>query len=180
MFDANKILQWVCYLLLLNNGRMNLLKITKEMYLADRESIKEREYSISGDTYFSMSNGPVLSNTLNMLTDKTEWNDFFEWIPTGDYDDIALKKDASQLKFDMMSEKDKKYIKKISDKYKDVNKWAMVDITHGLPEWTNVPKGTRKKIGFSDVLKALEFSDNEISEIKQEQDFIKKLDSLSC
>ena len=77
MFSQEKVLQEILYLLSLNGGEMNLLKLMKELYLIDRESIKERDSSVSGDVFFSMRHGPVLSYTLNMLNnlEQTEWKD---------------------------------------------------------------------------------------------------------
>ena len=69
MFSSDKVLQEIVYLLGLNGGKMNLLKLMKELYLIDREAIAERDTSVSGDIFFSMKHGPVLSLTLNMLND---------------------------------------------------------------------------------------------------------------
>ena len=67
MFSTNKILQVIGYLLSLNDNKMNLLKLLKELYLIDRESIKDTNFSLSGDEYFSLNHGPVLSATKNLL-----------------------------------------------------------------------------------------------------------------
>ena len=93
MFSSDKILQEVSYLLSLNGNRMNLLKLMKELYLIDRLSIEERESSVSGDVFFSMKHGPVLSQTLNMCYDlpNNEWNEYLDQITAQFYPDIAIK-----------------------------------------------------------------------------------------
>lgn len=174
MFNAEKVLQEICYLLSLNGGKLNLLKLIKELYLADRESINERDFSISGDDFFSMKNGPILSATLHILNDKDDWKDTLKKEPTKHYDDISLKK---EVETDLLSENDKKYLKLISDKYKTINEWDIVDLTHKLPEWKNLKNG-REKIKFSSILKALNRNEKEIAEIKEEQNNLKELKEM--
>jgi uncharacterized phage-associated protein len=174
MFNQHKVLQEVIYLLRLNGGRLNLLKLIKELYMADRESIKERESSISGDVYFSMKHGPVLSQTLNLLNDSEEWSDYFEHIATKDYDDLILTDKASRTELDRLSEKDKEYLEKVAEKYRQTDKWKLVDITHKLPEWKKIDKG-RDKIKFGSILKAVGFSDDEILDIRREHAFMECL-----
>lgn len=69
MFDNKKVLQIISYLLSLNGNKMDKLKLMKELYLIDRMSIDEDNSSISGDDFFSMKYGPVLSMTLNIIND---------------------------------------------------------------------------------------------------------------
>jgi len=40
---------------------MKYLGLLKLLYLADRDALKEIERPITGDRYFSLKNGPVLS-----------------------------------------------------------------------------------------------------------------------
>ncbi|MDR0423034.1 MAG: SocA family protein, partial [Rickettsiales bacterium] len=76
MFNERKVLEEIIYLLKLNNNQLNELKLMKELYLADRLSIKERGHSISFDSFFSLPHGPILSNTLNLLNTEGIWDDY--------------------------------------------------------------------------------------------------------
>ena len=170
MFSADKILQEIIYLLGLNGGRMNLLKLMKELYLIDREAIAERDTSVSGDTFFSMKHGPVLSLTLNMLNDlqAAGWNDWLESQPAKYYNDIIVKKD---IELSLLSEKDKEYISTISERFKNFDRFQLEDYTHKyLPEWHD-PHGSSKKIRYRDIMRALGRSDEEIREAKEEYEF---------
>ena len=53
------------------------IKLLKLMYLADRESLKMFEHSITGDRYVSMRLGPVLSKTYGLIKgyDEDEYKD---------------------------------------------------------------------------------------------------------
>lgn len=177
MFSMEKILHEILFLLSLNDNRMNLLKLMKELYLADRESIKERDTSISGDTFFSMPHGPVLSQTLNLCYDlpNNEWATFLDKIAASYYPDIAIKK---MIEPDLLSEKEKAYLTKVSDSFKDIDRFEIEDLTHMLPEWVD-PKGSSQKIHFADIMRALGKSEQEIAEAKQEYERFKNLSRLS-
>jgi hypothetical protein len=182
MFSSEKILQVITYLLSLNDGKMNMLKLMKELYLIDREAIQERETSVSGDTYFSMKNGPVLSATLNMLDDldydtSNPWGDYLQKQPTKYYPDVVLKKEAGD---GCLSEKDKEYIETVSSRFKDYNEFQIKDYTHDLPEWKEPRGAGREKIRYSDIMKALGRSDKEIAEAKEEYGFFSMLHELRC
>ena len=156
----------ILYLLSLNGNRMNLLKLMKELYLIDRESINERDSSVSGDVFFSMPHGPVLSQTLNLCYDlpNNKWSEFLDKIANQYHPDIAVKK---MIKTDLLSPKDKEYIEKISNQYKDYTPLQLEEYTHTLPEWKD-PHGSSRKIRFADVMKALGKSEEEIKEAKAE------------
>lgn len=174
MFNYNKVVDEIVYLLQKNDNKLHLLKLIKELYLADRLSIQERETSISGDNYFSMKNGPVLSNTLNILNDPDELTEYLDRISNKYYFDLVLKQDLNHS-FYHLSENDKKYLDEVADKYKDFSEWDLVEYTHSLPEWKNVPDKSREKITFSSILKALEYTESEINDIKAEQKAIECL-----
>lgn len=175
MYCAEKVLQMIIYLLSLNGGQMNLLKLMKELYLIDRLSIDERDSSVSGDVFFSMPHGPVLSQTLSMLTILPAYPAWFEYLGSDRnsyFPDIILKKQVSE--FDRLSEKDKTYIRNISEQFKNYTEFEIEDYTHHLAEWVD-PKGSSRKIRFQDVMRALNKSDDEIMAAKKEYDDINEL-----
>ena len=175
MYSSYKILQEIIYLLSLNDKKMNLLKLMKELYLIDRDSIAERNTSVSGDVFFSMPHGPVLSQTLNMLNDldNNNWGDYLEAADTPYYPDIKIKRN---IDFDRLSKKDKDYIQTVSDKFKDYSPKKLENYTHKLSEWVD-PQGSSLKIRYRDVMLALGKSEEEISAAKQEYE---KISELSC
>ena len=175
MFSSEKILQEIVYLLSLNDNRMNLLKLMKELYLVDRASIEERDTSVSGDVFYSMPHGPVLSQTLNMLNDlvNNNWGEYLDAVESKYYPDIQLKK---EIVYDRLSNKDKEYINFISKKFKNYAPKQLEEYTHTLPEWVD-PNGSSKKIRYKDVMLALGKSEEEITIAKTEYE---KISELSC
>ena len=70
MFNIEKLIQACNYLLKKSNGVQNYTKLIKLLYLADKESLKNSLQTITGDTYVSMDNGPVLSNLFDLIKGK--------------------------------------------------------------------------------------------------------------
>lgn len=173
MFSSEKVLQEICYLLKLNNNRMNLLKLMKELYLIDRRSIEERDSSVSGDVFFSMPHGPVLSQTLNNLNDIPNilWSEYLDKIEAAFYPDIQLKKEPE---FDRLSAKDREFISEISERFFNYQPKQLEDYTHTLPEWVD-PRGSSQKIRFYDIMKALGKEEDEIAFAKAEYDAFNEL-----
>lgn len=162
-----KIAQMISYLLSQNDNKMNLLKLMKELYLADRSSIEERDTSISGDIFVSMDHGPVLSMTLNLIRDGA-LGEYFEQSDNMYFPDIVLKKSAGD---DLLSIKDKEYLKKISDEFRNSSRWDLESYTHNLKEWKD-PSGSSIKIRFQDIMRALGRGEEEIAEAKREYEQI--------
>jgi hypothetical protein len=57
--QIEKLMQAVGYLLKKYKRRLNYTKLIKELYLTGRESLKETNQAISGDSYVNMKNGTV-------------------------------------------------------------------------------------------------------------------------
>lgn len=171
MFDEKRMLQIISYLLSLNNNEMDKLKLIQELYLIDRVSIDEDNSSVSGDDFFSLKYGPVLSNTLNIINDIPNGNDWAEYLSINNNKKIRLIKPFDEGR---LSKKDKYFIQLISDKYKTYTTSQLVDYTHTLPEWKE-PKDTNHKIRFVDIMKALGKSDEEIIYAKKEYDGLSEL-----
>ena len=76
---------------------MNYTKLIKELYFSDREALRTKGFSITGDIYYSMKKGPVLSNLLNLIKGtladskiQEKWNDIFQ---RSGRDVISIKKE---------------------------------------------------------------------------------------
>lgn len=178
MYREQKILQMIAYLLKLNNNEMNMIKLMKELYLIDRESISERNCSVSGDTYYNMKHGPVLSGTYNNLNELdrkvNSWDAYLKTSPCEYYPNIILTEYPGD---DWLSQKDKEYITRISEKYFDTDRWILVEYTHTLDEWQNPGKGC-DKIKFQSIMKALGKNDEEIDFAKTEYDQYNQLQDI--
>jgi uncharacterized phage-associated protein len=167
-FNEAKATQAAAFLLKENNGKMNYMKLIKLLYLADREALSLWERPLTGDSYVSMDNGPVLSTVLDKINYgkipslKSYWHTY---ISNPSYYNVSLKQ---QPEFDELSKQEKTLLAAIFKKYKAFDQWEMVDICHKiLSEWQN-PKGTSIPIRIEDVLKALNKTEMETSLIEED------------
>jgi uncharacterized phage-associated protein len=67
MFNEFKVTQIAAFFLPKEGGEMFLLKLMKLLYLSERESFARFECSISGDKFYSLPHGPVLSRTKELI-----------------------------------------------------------------------------------------------------------------
>ncbi len=163
-----KTTQDAALFLKLNGGKMNYMKLIKLMYLVDREALSRWERPLTGDSYFSMKNGPILTNVLDWISYGERPNEKLYWcrhISNPSRYNISLKKDPGESE---LSKREIELIKEIDEKYKTFNQWEMVDICHKiLPEWES-PGTTSIPIQIEDILKAARKTDREIALIEED------------
>jgi hypothetical protein len=68
-FNEKKTTQAATRFLSLAGGRMNYMLLIKLLYLLDRRALGQWGRPVTGDDYFSMKYGPVLSEVLDLITD---------------------------------------------------------------------------------------------------------------
>jgi hypothetical protein len=174
MFNANKVLQIIAYLAELNGGRIGFAKLMLEMYLIDRESIAEREVSVSGDTYYSLDCAPVLGFTKNLLDGlENKDNPFGEYLVSekfGKYSIILNKPPGCGD----LSEKDMEYARIVFNRFKDCTQAQIKEHIQNLPECSK-SNGAFQKIQIEDIMIALGRSQEEIASAKQEYEQVLNL-----
>ena len=67
LFQEPKAAQAAAFMLYKANGKLEVLKLMKLMYLAERESFARFGEGLTGDALVSMPYGPVLSMTLDFI-----------------------------------------------------------------------------------------------------------------
>lgn len=70
-FDLEKAITASAYLCKKAGGKLDILKLIKMLYWADRLALQRWMRSITGDAMVSMTNGPVLSRIYNLADGKT-------------------------------------------------------------------------------------------------------------
>lgn len=157
MFCEEKVAQMAAYLLQRRGGRMSYLKLMKLLYLADRESMGRFGESMSGDHMVSMPKGPVLSQTLNLITgsscDSTNWQ---SWINGEANYEVSIKKvAAARDDFDELSNSDLKILDSVFEKFGHMKRFELVEYTHAnCAEWQD-PNGSSYPIKPESVFLAL-------------------------
>ncbi|MCO6524983.1 MAG: SocA family protein [Candidatus Schmidhempelia sp.] len=150
MFDERKSAQASAYLLTKAGGSMYHIKLIKLLYLADRLSFELYNYPITGDDYYSMKYGPVLShiyaNVNNYACCSSVWA---EYISDKDNHQVSLinPKNNSIEDLDELSESDIEVLDLIYRQFGTWDRWDLVDYCHkpeNIPEWKNIDTGSEK------------------------------------
>ncbi|MDR3741714.1 MAG: Panacea domain-containing protein [Terracidiphilus sp.] len=175
MFDEKKATEAAAFLLKLRGGKMSYLKLIKLLYLADREALRRWGFSITNDRHVSMPHGPVVSNTYNLMIEDTEKPFWAHYIsaPLGDYE-LELR---GECPTDKLSRAEERLLTEIFSEFGQMNRWALRDYTHGLPEWRD-PNGSSLPISVRDILEAQGVSVQDISDITDDLNQADKADQL--
>jgi uncharacterized phage-associated protein len=123
------------------------MALIKMLYLADRQSLLDSGYPITGDEMYSMRHGPVLSRILDFIT----WGDGQEaagsqkWlshiqVDPDDAHGVRLLKDPGR---DHLSDEELAILDGIFDRFHKMNQWGLREFTHTLPEWTPTTSSCR-------------------------------------
>ena len=141
--------------------------LIKLLYLADRQSLVQMGHPITGDWMVSMPHGPVLSRVYDFVNmgkpeEPTAW---FEYISEPRNYDVSCIKDAPET--DELSRYEIGVLDSVHEKYGRMDKFALRDLTHTLPEWRD-PKGSSLSIAPEDILRAADKSDADIQRIARD------------
>ncbi len=176
-FNERKTTQIATFFIEKHEGILNYTKLIKLLYLTDREALSLWGRSLSGDSYFSLPKGPILSKTYDLINYKEDPNNksyWYKFISKMSYD-VKL---IDQPGIDELSEREIDLIHKIYEKYKDKDWGEMIDICHKCcPEWGH-PGDTSIPIRVEDILKELKKTEKEIEIIDEEASNLKYFDSI--
>jgi len=158
VFKVDKAAQIAAYLIWKAGGAMAYLKLIKLMYIADRTSLERLGRSMTGDVPYSLPQGPVLSETLDLMRGQKKSDIWDKWIaPFGEYDlslNVVIEHPYNPYQFGRLCKAFVMILDEIHEKYKDKDKWEVRDVSHTFPEWED-PKNSgvnRQKILLSTIL----------------------------
>lgn len=164
--DIQKLTEIVAYILTRNDGQMDYYNLIKECYIADRMSVAKTGYAMTGDSYVSMNRGPVLKNLYSFIKNKYDdvdsqhfWNQVFS---TSDHKIKLLKTDVPHSK---LSRCDINVLNEVCQRFYKYSYEQMRDYSHSegvFPEWQPVERGEEKPIPMENIMKALNFNDEDI------------------
>lgn len=139
-------------------GSINIMKLVKLMYLADRESMSRYGAPISFDRMVSMDEGPVLSRTLNLINGDVSkkaaaiWD---SWITAREGHQVSARKEVTPDALDRLSDADLEVMEDTWKRFGHMDQWDLSKYTHkNCAEWRD-PDGSALPIAETDVLMAL-------------------------
>jgi len=178
-FSEKKTTQAAAFLLKLNDGKMNYMKLVKLLYNIDREALKRWHLPLTFDEYYSLPHGQVPSKALDKAEEntpiiRTYWDDF---IKTRGYE-AELIDDCGK---DELSKTEMNLIKEMFELYKEKNQYDMEAEHHDpdlFPEWED-PNGSRIETNYDKLIKILGYSAKELNEFAEDMKDMAFLESLA-
>lgn len=151
-FDIEKATDASLQFIAREGGRINVMKLIKLIYLLDRLSIERRGVPVVGGVYFSMRNGPVTSELLDLVNagelageEGSRWEEF---ISDRKNHDVALRKPAER---ESLSDSELQMIDEVFALHGDKDQWQLRNWCHErCGEWTPLQNG-RERINIEEL-----------------------------
>ena len=167
LFNEAKATQAATRFLRLRGGPMSYIKLIKLLYLADREALIRWGRPITTDCYVSTDAGPVVSRIYDLIRNEPSPNSVKIWgkfISDPEDYEVRLLGDPGSGELSLAEEQ---LIDEVFRQHGQDSRWAIVDYTYSLPEWTQ-PDGGALPIEYRDILKAGHKTEAEISATEEE------------
>lgn len=158
LYNPLKAAQAAAHLVQIHGGHINAMALVKLLYLADRKSLLESGYPITGAAMVSMPHGPVLSQVYDAIKWEED-NEWYQYISERNNHEVCLKIENPST--DELSEYELSILVDIHQAYGHLGPFELRDLTHELPEWED-PDGSSYPIDPRDILKAEGKSDHDI------------------
>jgi hypothetical protein len=157
---------------------MNYMLLIKLLYLMDRRALSRWGRPVTGDDYFSMKYGPVISEVLDLVTGMPDPTDAGYWaghISEPAHYVLQLTADPGN---DELSEAEEEVIGAVFKKFGGYNQFDLASRLHQLlEEWQPVEHG-RIPITYGDILRAIKKSPEEIEAIEGELSAISEIERM--
>jgi len=155
IFNERRSTQAAAFLIRRNGNKLNYMKLIKLLYLVDRTALIKWQQPITGDKYYSLPHGPVVSKILDKISSgpNPESPDYWSSIIKKSQDDSYAVTTIDEPEYDELSKREIRLLEGIDDKFKTFSQWDMVAYCHkNLPEWED-PNGSSDQITVRDILK---------------------------
>ncbi|MBL4630264.1 MAG: SocA family protein [Paraglaciecola sp.] len=167
MFSENLVTQMAAYFLRKETHPMKYIKLLKLLYLAEREAMAKWGQSISGDRFVSMPQGPVLSQTYDLIKgSSSDSGSIWEVTIKGEANyKVAVESDLDEDFFDELSKAETNLLDDIYKKFGGFTGFELVTYTHDhCQEWSD-PNGSSYPIKPKAILEAMGKTETQICEM---------------
>jgi uncharacterized phage-associated protein len=157
-YDLDKAAQVVAFFALKEGGAINVLKVSKLVYLAEREAMRQYDEPMFYDRLVSMPDGPVASVTLNFMNGSNTDERWSRFVAARSGFTIPLAdRNTSVDDLDHLSPADIDVLEALWTKFGALNQYQVRDWTHvpeNIPEWED-PEGSSRLISHAAVFEHL-------------------------
>jgi uncharacterized phage-associated protein len=169
LFNEKKAAQIAAFFLLRGGGRLDILKLMKLMYLAERSSFEKFGEPMIGDRLYSMEHGPVLSRTLNHVNGFVDSGpDGWEsWVSDRENHLLALNRQIHDVKTELssLSNAELEILEDLWNQHGHLTGFELRDLTHEIcTEWED-PENSSIPIPYMRVLRHVGYSQDVAREL---------------
>jgi hypothetical protein len=169
-FNTQKATEAAYLFIQREGGRLNVMKLAKLVYLLDRLSIAKRGIPVVGGVYFSMKNGPVTSELLDIINagkladdESSTWEDLIS-----DRKGHLVELRKADIPIEFISEAEIRLIDEIYREHGTKDQWQIRDWCHQhCGEWTSLQSG-RAIIGVEQIAENVGKTPAEVERIIEE------------
>lgn len=177
-FDSKKAAQIAAYFLIKRGDKMSHLKLTKLLYLAEREHLSTYGCSLTNDKPVSMPHGPVLSTTLDLMDGNIDDSYWESLISSKENHELSIKPNISISHLKKLSRAEINVLDKIWEKFGKMSRWQIRDYTHiHCKEWVD-PNGSSNPIKLKDLLIATGKTESQANSIESFIESQRQIDNL--
>ncbi|WP_460275471.1 Panacea domain-containing protein [Celeribacter sp. ULVN23_4] len=158
-YNPRKAAQTIAFFAMKEGHAINVLKVIKLVYLADRESVRARGFPIQQEARVSMPYGPVNSVTLGWVNgsyrDNGEWSSVLSDRSNHRVGLCDANMTADDL--DELSTHELGILETVWNQFGDMDRFDLADWTHdpnNVPEWEN-PNGSSVPIPLERMMSAV-------------------------
>lgn len=178
VFDINKAAQVAHYFVTKAGGEMEILKLVKLIYLADRGSLEKRRVPIVGGTFYSLKHGPVTEEILDLINDGTrEGNSPWEQLISDRANHRVAAVDAIG-DYDALSASELRILEEVWQRFGSQGKWDLVQWTHQHCEEWNDPSGGRIEISARKLAESFGWKPVEVDDFEMEMGSQRRLQQI--
>lgn len=136
-FDHKKATQAINYFSQKEGGKIDMMKVIKLIYFADRYHLRKYGRPVVNDTYWAMSFGPVGTTVkdiagFSLFLDEEELRYAVEYLAKGDSYFILSKNKVDDKVF---SDSDVEALEFAYSNFGKFGQFDLAEITHKYPEW---------------------------------------------
>jgi hypothetical protein len=141
------------------------------LYIADRKALVEWHRPITGDSFWSLENGPIVSRIYDLIRGKIFgpemeiWRTVFN--PRGG-DTVSLK-EGVKPNTKPLSRREKEALKEAYARIQPLSIGEVIDLVHKFPEWRN-PGKSSLPIDPKTIFYHENFGENAVKEIEEDLD----------
>lgn len=169
MLNVEKLAAAAAYILQKYDGRLNYTKLIKLVYLLDREEFNALGHSMTGDEYYALPKGPVLSGLYSLIQGKGKKDAQAVWDSRFLTDGRDLVARSPDLPTKWLSRFEKRTFDELDAKFHNASYGDLIEYTHtACPEWSDPSPALRKKITPAQILAALGCNERQIAHIEAE------------